>query len=238
MSCRAVFEHERSIEMLGRVYGALADLEDKTGGRAAAVRFQEVALGYGYQQGEPGGCAISHHNLANYLERDGAESTAVLAHRLADAVICYQTQSGGLPLTIRNLAGSDLPPAPPAFAEVTQRVEAINGVRFQALFDRLPRTAPDGDAAIAAVWQVVADEKRRRVEQFEPLLLSIAAAVNDESQRTEIKPGFADLERKGWHLTEPVHRIWAGERDAQALTAGLDQQDTALIRRVLEILNP
>ena len=291
--------------MLGKVYGALADLEDETGGRAAAVRFEEVALGYKYQAGEPEDCAISHHNLANYLERQGADPATVLAHRLAAAAIRLQMQSGLLSTTVHNLANSDLPPAPPAFADVAKRVEAIEGVRFQALFERLPRTAPDGDAAIAAVWQMVADEKRRRDEErqrqdavlasapaavraafelegdefnaalraalaelpeaeaaalkqrlreaglisgsagpdmtqvlheFEPLLQDIAAAVNDEGLRAQIEPVLADLEQKGWRLTEAAHRIWAGERDAEALTAGLDTQDTALVRRVLELL--
>ena len=189
---------------------------------------------------------------------------------------------------------------------MVKRVEAIEGVRFRALFDRLPRTAPDGDAALAALWQMVADEKRRRDErkqrrdavlasapaavqaaferegddefaaalraalaalpeaeaaalkqrlreaglikgsagpdmtqvlhQFEPLLQGIAAAVNDEGLRAQIEPVLADLEQKGWRLTEAAHRIWAGERDAKALTAGLDEQDSALVRRVLELL--
>jgi hypothetical protein len=307
MRCRAVFEDERHVRMLGEVYGALADLEDKTGGRDAAVAFQEVALGYNYQAGVPASCAISHNNLANFLMRQGAELATVLAHRLAAAAIALQMQSGQLPSRVHNLANSDLPPTPLAFAEVAQRVEAIEGVRFRALFERLPRTAPDGDSAIAAVWQMVVEEKRRRDEQkkrqdavlasapaavraafelegdessaalraalaelpeaesialrqrlreagliggstgpdmtqvlreFEPLLQHIAAAVSDESLRTEIDPELADGEQNGWRLAEPVHRIWAGERDTEALTAGLDEQDTALIRRVLEILNP
>lgn len=307
VSCRAVFEDECHVGLLGKVYSALADLEDETGGRDAAVRFEEVALGYRYQAGVPADCSISHHNLANYLERQGVESATVLAHRLAAGTIHIQMQSGGLPGLVHNLAKADLPSAPPPFAEVTQRLEAIEGVRFRALFERLPRTAPDGDSAVAAVWQMVADEKRRRDEQkqrrdavlasasgavraafelegeefgaalraalaelpeaestallqrlreagliggsaapdltqvlrkFESMLQSIAAAVSDESQRTQIEPVLAGLEQKRWRLTEPVHRIWAGERDAEALTAGLDEQDTALIRRVLEILNP
>ena len=48
--------------------------------------------------------------------------------------------------------------------------------------------------------------------RFEPLLQAIAAAASDAGQR------------------------WAGERDAAALTEGLDEQDSALVRRVLELL--
>jgi hypothetical protein len=73
-------------------------------------------------------------------------------------------------------------------------------------------------------------------QQFEPLLRLIAAAVNDEGQRGEIEPVLAKLAENGWQLTQAVHRIWAGERDGDALTAGLDEQESALVRRVLELL--
>jgi len=306
LDCRAVFEAERAARELGVVYSALADLEDKTGGRAAAVRFEEVALGYVYQGGESEDYAIYHNNLADYLKRQGAAPAAVLAHRLASAAIRLQTRSGGLPGMVSDLVYSDLPPNPPAFADVAGRVEAVAGVRFRALFERLPRTAPDGDAALAAVWQMVADERRRRDEiqqrrdavlaaapaavraafelegdefraalraalaelpeaeaaaliqrlreaglirspagpdmtqvlhRFEPLLQGIVATVNDKGLRAQIEPVLADLEQNGWRLTEAVHRIWAGERGAEALTAGLDEQDSALVRRVLELMD-
>lgn len=305
LECRAVYEAERAVPQLGKVYTALADLEDETGGRAAAVRFQEVALGYMYQAGQPEDCAISHHNLANYLERQGADPAAVLAHRLAAAIIFLQTQSGHLRTVLGNLAKSDLPSAPPPFATVAERVEAVEGVRFGALFERLPTTVPDGDAALAAVWQLVEQEKRRRgveaqrqetvlaslpaavraafeldgeefstalraalaelpeeeaeatlrqlrdadliggstgpdmeqvLREFEPRLQSIAAAASDESLRGEIEPVLASLEEKGWMLSDAARRIWAGERDVAALTEGLDEQDSALVRRVLQLL--
>jgi hypothetical protein len=304
--CRAVFEAERDVPYLGKVYSALADLEDKTGDRTAAVRFQQTALGYTYQAGEPEDCAISHNNLANYLELQDADPTLVLAHRLAAAVIRLQTKSGLLPTTICNLANSALPPAPPSFAEVVALVEAIEGVRFAALFERLPRSLPDGDAALAAVWELVGEEKRRRgaeaqrqesvlasmppaiqaafeldgaefsaalsaalealpedeaqaimqqlseadligdgssgpdmaevLREFEPLLQGIAAAAGDAGLRGEIEPVLARLEENGWRLRDPAHRLWAGERDPAALTAGLDDQDSALVRRILELV--
>jgi hypothetical protein len=307
MSCRACFEAERDVQALGKVYSALADLEGETGGRAAAVSFEEVAMGYKYQGGEPESCAVSHNNLADYLKQQGADPATVLAHRMAAAAIRLQMQSGWLSSTVRNLANSVLPPAPPSFTEVAERVQSIDGVRFQQLFEQLPRTAPDGDAAIAAVWQMVEDEKARRHErkqrldavlasapaalravfelegdefsaalsaalaevneeetaaliqrlrevgligssggpdltevlhQFEPLLQGIAAAVDDEGLRAQLEPVLADMEQKGWKLTAAVQGIWNGERDAEALTAGLDAQDSALVRRLLEMLKP
>jgi hypothetical protein len=37
-------------------------------------------------------------------------------------------------------------------------------------------------------------------------------------------------------LRGPVERIWAGERDRATLVAGLDDQDAALLERVLELI--
>ena len=44
------------------------------------------------------------------------------------------------------------------------------------------------------------------------------------------------LEENGWRIAGAARRIWAGERDPEALTAGLDEQDSALVRRALELL--
>ena len=161
LDCRSVFEDERSIEMLGKVWSALADLADETGDRQDAVRFEEIALAYSYQTGQPEDCAISHNNLANYLESLGRDIVTVLAHRLAAATIRMQMQSGLLPTTLQNLANNELPEQPPRFDDVADSVEQIDGVRFRALFERLPRTAADGDAAIAAVWQWVLDMRQQ-----------------------------------------------------------------------------
>ncbi len=241
--CRAVFEAERAVRELGAVYSALADLEDKSGDRAAAVRFEEVALGYKYQAGAPEPCAISHHNLASYLERQGADAATVLAQRLAAATIGLQTQSGALPSIVRNLAIAGLPPTPPAFAAVVEGVEAMAGARFRALFDSLPRTLPDGDAAIDAVWSLVQAEQQRRqaewertLHQAEPLLQAIIAAASDASQRQALAPVLAELEENGWMVRQPVQRLWTGERDAAALTAGLDAGPAALVRQLVQRL--
>jgi hypothetical protein len=165
LDCRAVFEAERSIVALGKVWSALANLGDETGGRADAVRFEEIALAYKYQADQPETCAISHNNLAGYLKRQGEDAAAVLAHRLAAAVIGLQTQSGHLSSRIQNLVQSELPPQAPRFDAVAEQVERITGVCFRQLFERLPRTAPDGDAAIAAVWRMADEERQRQATQ-------------------------------------------------------------------------
>ena len=76
------------------------------------------------------------------------------------------------------------------------------------------------------------------IQEFESLLEAIAAvAMGDTIQRNEIEAELAQLEVEGWHLREVVQRIWTGERDIIALTEKLDEQETALVQRVLEIIS-
>ena len=162
MHCRAVFEKNHEIASLGQVLGALGDLEYQMGNRAVAVQFSQSALRYTYQAGEPEACAISHNNLAVSLEQTGATANLVLAHRLATCIIGLQTQSGALTRRINNLANSPMPASPPTFDEVVATVELTSSVRFRELFARLPKRAPNGDAAMAAVWGMA---KKRRAER-------------------------------------------------------------------------
>jgi len=158
-TCRELFDQHRNIANLGKTYSALADLEYNQGNPQAAVQFEKTALKYIYQAGQPEDCAISHNNLSNYLERAGESQQIWLAHRVAAGIIRIQIGSGLLQSTVHNLAISDLPPTPPRFAEVASIVDQIEGVRFAELFARLPRQYPDGDAAIGALWGMVAARK-------------------------------------------------------------------------------
>lgn len=62
------------------------------------------------------------------------------------------------------------------------------------------------------------------------------AAQGDTAQRDKIEEALAELEAQGWHLEAAVRRLWAGERDAAVLTAGLDEQDALLVLRIIELL--
>jgi hypothetical protein len=75
------------------------------------------------------------------------------------------------------------------------------------------------------------------VRQFEPLLRDIAAvAQGDDAPRARVEAALEQLAQQRVYLQDATRRIWAGERDAAALTAGLDAIDSALVRRVLEVL--
>jgi hypothetical protein len=246
--CRAVFEREGAVYELSAVFSALAELEDAEGHPMNAARFEQTALRYVYQTGRPEDCAGYHHNIVRYIGLSGSHPEAALAHGFAAGVIRLQIGSGRLSHFIRNFARLNLPPAPPSFAQVCATVEQIEGVRFRELFEQLPRKAPDGDAAIRAVWEMAKAEAERLKEgaerrmrellsDFEPLLQAVAAVARGEmEERQEIEELLPQLEENGWHIADAVRRVWAGERDAEALTAGIDPSSAALVRRVLELL--
>ena len=300
--CRRVFESSCDLPMLGKTLGTLAALANEEGSPSEAVAFGQLALRYLYLAGVPEDCANIHNNFAIFAHNAGSSREEVVSHHLAAAVISFQTGSGTLATILDNLALSAFPETPPSFEEVAARVEEVEGVHFRALFDALPRRAPDGDSAIAAVWEQVAEERARLqhertkleavrerlsrfstelaeafeardagrteaalaalpperreealallaeggwqgpdlnevVRRFEPLLQDLARVARcDEEPRPQAEAALAEMEKNGWHLTGAVHRIWAGERDGDALTAGLDEQDSALVRHLLELL--
>ncbi|HYP29032.1 MAG TPA: CHAT domain-containing protein [Blastocatellia bacterium] len=247
--CRVVFEQAGDFSLLNKVYGGLAALENNEGHSMSAARFEQTALRYAYQVNEPENCAIGHNNLANYIERaESAITETCLAHLLAAGLIWLQISSGSLLASIRNLARSTLPSMTPSFEQVCLIVEQIDGVRFREMFAQLPKKASDGDAAIQIIWQMAKEQAERNKEEaplrmqkvldkFEPFLQAIAeVARGNEQPRAEIEESLPQLEENGLKVAGAVRRIWEGERDASALTDGLDEQDSALVRRILEIL--
>ena len=77
------------------------------------------------------------------------------------------------------------------------------------------------------------------MDEFEPLALAAAAvAQGNQNARPQVEALLADLDEQGWHLSQAVQRIWAGEREIGPLSQGLDRQDRQVIQRILDILLP
>ena len=192
LGCRRTFEEEAYTEGLGTVFSALADLEDKLGHRGESIRYEQTALRYKYNAGKPEACAISHFNLANCFVRSGEQPRGALAHRLTAALIQFQTSDGRLPQTLQALSrhlasfSPDAPPLPASFDELCDLVEQVEGVRFRALFSRLPAdNAATGDEALQKVLELPRTEQAKSPEMPEGLrqllepLLQAAAAGQD-----------------------------------------------------------
>ncbi|MEI8307724.1 MAG: tetratricopeptide repeat protein [Chloroflexales bacterium] len=129
-----------------------------------------------------------------------------------------------------------LPPA------VRGALERGDGAALQVALDALPDAEQHliyerltASGVISDAGEAQADTA---VQQFEPLLQAIAAvARGDESERADVETALEDLERKGWHVRRPVQKIWQGERHPGPLLYGLDPSDTALVQRILDILD-
>ena len=75
---------------------------------------------------------------------------------------------------------------------------------------------------------------RELVAHFKPLIGAIAAiAHGHDQQRAEVEYLLPQLDNNGWKIQAATQRIWAGERDVELLTAGLDQNSSALVRAIL-----
>jgi hypothetical protein len=74
--------------------------------------------------------------------------------------------------------------------------------------------------------------------QFDPLLRAIAAVAKGETtHRDQIEAALPELQANGWQLMTAVYRLWDGERDTAKLMAGLDLQDSLLVKRIVDLLD-
>ena len=54
--------------------------------------------------------------------------------------------------------------------------------------------------------------------------------------RAAIEAAFGQFEQGDRRIVEPIQRIWAGERDEAALTAGIDANSAPIVREILKQL--
>jgi len=154
--CLSVFQNNPAAT--SKVLSSLADLFNKQGDTAQAITQERRALAFSEQVPDPADRAISHNNLAGYLDRRGAQPDLAEAphHRLA--ALLYRVVGGlgqDLQTSLRNYAvvfrraqaGGTQPAIPrvpelladPAFAPFQQwlRQRGVPLDQLQAAVDRL-----------------------------------------------------------------------------------------------------
>jgi hypothetical protein len=178
-------------------------------------------------------------------ERDAAALTAGLDANSAMLVRRVLEVLAGAAAPEAAAAGPDMAAVLASLPEpVRVALEQQDGEALQRALESL---SPEQQQAVLAALQPLmqqsggaASEEQaiaHALEQLAPLLQAVAAvAQGDDAPRAQVEAALAQLEQQGVHLQAAVQRIWAGERDAAALTAGLDAIDSALVRRVLEVL--
>jgi tetratricopeptide (TPR) repeat protein len=241
--CQEVYEEQADTGRLGGVLSARADLEDERGRPDQAAALERTGLRYLYIRDDWDGAIASHNNLAHYLKKTGAPPGEWLAHRIAAASIEYAAR--GSATRIYNLAGDlrllgDNAPLPNSFAELTSRVEALEGVRFGQLITRL--TDQPGDQLLTETVQLarqqIAADDQALADRWEPRIAAVVAAAQGNSEAAAaVEPILAELAgTQDWAALVPVlRRMIAGDR-GEALLTGLDPVDTAITQRTLDAL--
>jgi hypothetical protein len=247
-----VFEANNNILMLGKTFGALADVEATLGHQDRAIDLETDALRFHYLAADPELIGTSHNNLADYLERAGGDPQRIWAHQLAATVIDYQTGSGSLVGDLQALArllAAEPAVAPGEFTQVCQIVDQIDGVHLAELLARLPHRAPDGQAAMDEVLRLAPEADVEHTKQlltgWEPVLSALHTAISHSDPATRdaatdtLNYVLTTLEQQpDWQgLVAVLRRIHAGERDP-TLTDGLDPDQAAVLDAVRAHLNP
>ncbi|MFP3939509.1 MAG: hypothetical protein ACLF0P_04325 [Thermoanaerobaculia bacterium] len=130
-------------------------------------------------------------------------------------------------------------PAPVREAIEANDTEALNA----ALRDLPPEEAEEAvdrlrDAGLVGEVGSSGPDMERVLQEFDPFLRAVAAlARGEEGPRDRVEEALREFEKNGWQLSEPVRRIQEGERDPEALTEGLDVQDSRVVRRILELID-
>ena len=165
--CLQVFQNDPASS--ARVLGSLADLFDEQGDVAQAITQQRRALALCEQLPDPGDRAISHNNLANYLERSGTPSALAESPRHQLAALIYWLVAGlgqDLQTSLRNYA-IRFPPRPRRRHELTvpRVAELLADPAFRPLDDWLRQRQVDVAEVQAAVDQVLDQARQAALEQ-------------------------------------------------------------------------
>jgi tetratricopeptide (TPR) repeat protein len=110
----------------------------------------------------------------------------------------------------------------------------LRGIADPESLKTLPSPEPDtqGDEA--------GDLAAQRLQKHLPLIAAVVAAAGEAETRPQLDPILQEMEERGWgSLIAAIRRIIEGERNAEALLAGLDEEDTLIAGAILAgIENP
>jgi tetratricopeptide (TPR) repeat protein len=185
-------------------------------GQAEGERRLEAAglthLGVAYAALGEARRAIGYYEQALAIRREIGDVMGVATGSFNTALLYAQQGEVGRALALAQQA-----------AEIWTRIGSPYAQRAQQLAAQLQGGAPvAGGPSSAEV-----------LRQFAPVIAAVvAAARGDRQARAQVEALFDTLTRNNWRIVEPIRRLWAGERDETALTAGLD--DALIVREILK----
>jgi tetratricopeptide (TPR) repeat protein len=154
--------------MRARVLSSLANLFDEQGDVPQAITQGRRALALREHLPDPGDRAISHGNLANYLERSGTPSALAESPRHQLAALVYRLVSGlgqdlkdslhSYAILFRRARAAGTPPAVPRLAEL------LADPAFRPLAEWLRQRQADLAEVQAAVDQFLEQARKKAIE--------------------------------------------------------------------------
>jgi hypothetical protein len=246
--CKAAAEQDNDIEMLGVVFGALAQVEDARGHLDVAADRCKDALRYLYMTGNPADVAGGHARLGNYTGRGGTAHHSAATQFLAAALLhelsgTGQADNPAHAAAVHLRAGQDESILPATVAELCSRAQAVPGCDLPGLLSWI---WPDG-ATVERAYQGIVQQVRTAamqpdgvalgVAQWDPFIAAMQAAADGNTAAAQAAEGFlAALESQAGRpeLARALRTILAGGRDAAILTANLSRQDAAVTERALD----
>ncbi|HEU4323180.1 MAG TPA: tetratricopeptide repeat protein [Roseiflexaceae bacterium] len=199
----------------GTALGNLGNTYDVLGEPRRAVEFHQQHLALTRELCDRRGEAEAHWNCGLALLSMGAPEQAL---PLLEAALAFQQQIGH--------------PRASSMAATIAHVRAHGCAPAQPITVELPSSIPQ-----ATPPEQPSSNTARVIQQFLPLLGDIAlAAHGDEVARQLVEAVLPLMEQSDWRITNAVRRIWAGDHDAAALTQGLDEQERALVLKVLRLV--
>jgi tetratricopeptide (TPR) repeat protein len=107
----------------------------------------------------------------------------------------------------------------------------LHGIADPRSLEDITAAEPMGDDAHAA-------DPAERLQKHRPLIGAVAAAVERSDLRPQLEPALQQMEANGWgNLVAGVRRILDGERNADTLLTGLDEEDTLIVGTILAGIN-
>ena len=253
LETQQAYEDQNDIARLHKVLTTRAFLEVTRGRPQQALELQRTAIRLAYVRPEPRNIALSHNQLAAYLQMTGADPAAARAHLLAAALLFQLSgMTNELGVASRTLAGelrrdADGEDLPGTIDEVIRVAEQTEGVHLDRLLTALQ---PDRQAVADALADILraaagtspgqAPASQDPLRQWEPVIAAtVAAAGGDSDAAAQLTPFLDRLAQdQDWAaLAAVLHRITDGDRDA-SLLKGLDPVDNIIAGQVLARLAP
>ena len=214
--------------LLGIAYANLGDARRAIG---YYEQHREIACEIGDRHGEGaalGNLGNAYLQLGNARRAIGYYEQSLETNREIGDVMGVANTSFNLALLHAQQGALDrgLPLAQQA-AEIWGRIGSPYAQRAQQLVAQLQgRAAPSSGPTPAQILQ-----------HFASVIEAVVVAAHGHRRaRAAVEGLFNQLEQGGWHIVDPIRRIWTGERDEATLTAGLDDADTLIVREILKQL--